>query len=99
VNAEGLKMENKMDKATLLVGTTATTRGLDLEGLTHVFVVGIPEGPQVNGKSVDAYVHLAGRVGRFGNAGRVITVVGSESEGEKMLRILRPIRPVLLPYI
>ena len=82
----------------MLVGTTATTRGIDLDGLTHVFIIGIPEGPQVNGKSVDAYVHLAGRVGRFGKTGRVITVVCTDLEGEKMVRILRPTRPVLLPY-
>jgi len=33
VNAQGVD----------LVGTTATTRGLDLEGLTHAFIVEIPE--------------------------------------------------------
>ena len=99
VNAQGFKFENSaLDKATLLVGTTATTRGIDLDGLTHVFIIGIPEGPQVNGKSVDAYTHLAGRVGRFGKTGRVITVVSTDLEGEKMVRILRPTRPVLLPY-
>ena len=98
VNAQGLNSENISDKATLLVGTTATTRGIDLDGLTHVFIIGIPEGPQVNGKSVDAYVHMAGRVGRFGNRGRVITVVCTDLEGDKMVRILRPTRPVLFPY-
>lgn len=98
VNAQGLNSENTLDKATLLVGTTATTRGIDLEGLTHVFIIGIPEGPQVNGKSVDAYIHLAGRVGRFGNTGRVITVVCTNLEGDKMVRILRPTRPVLFSY-
>ena len=97
VNAQGSHFENILDKATLLVGTTATTRGLDLDGLTHVFIIGIPEGPQVNGKSVDAYIHLAGRVGRFGNTGRVITLC-TNLEGDKMLRILRPTRPVLFPY-
>lgn len=98
VNAQGLNFENIVDKACLLVGTTATTRGIDLDGLTHVFIIGIPEGPQVNGKSVDTYIHLAGRVGRFGNRGRVITVVCSDLEGDKMVRILRPTRPVLFPY-
>ena len=98
VNAKGLNYENVLDKATLLVGTTATTRGIDVDGLTHVFIIGIPEGLQVNGKSVDAYIHLAGRVGRFGKTGRVITVVCTDLEGEKMVRILRPTRPVVLPY-
>ena len=98
VNAQRFNIEDTLDKATLLVGTTATTRGIDLDGLTHVFILGIPEGPQVNGKSVDAYTHLAGRVGRFGKTGRAITVVCTDLEGEKMVRILRPTRPVLFPY-
>ena len=97
VNAQGLKFfENKFDSATMLVGTTASTRGLALDELTHVFIVGVPDGPQVNGKSVDAYIHLAGRVSN--RVGRVITVVCTDLEGEKMIRILRPTRPVLLPY-
>lgn len=81
----------------LLVATLARTRGLDLPALTHVFVLGLAEGPHVNGRSVDAYVHIAGRVGRFGRAGRVVSVVGSEAEGAKVGRILttlgaRPVR-------
>lgn len=81
---------------TLLVATLATTRGLDLPGLTHVFVLGIPEGPSVTGRSVDAYLHLAGRVGRFGRAGKVISVV-EEAEAAKMVRIFKLIgvEPVL----
>ncbi|KAG5647626.1 hypothetical protein DXG03_008979 [Asterophora parasitica] len=70
------------DNATLLVSTLATTRGLDLPELTHVFILGIPDGPTVNGKTVDAYVHLAGRVGRFGRGGKVVTVVEKEEESE-----------------
>ncbi|KAG6911520.1 hypothetical protein DXG01_011822 [Tephrocybe rancida] len=63
------------DNPTLLISTLATTRGLDLPELTHVFILGIPDGPKVNGRTVDAYVHLAGRVGRFKRGGKVITVV------------------------
>ncbi|KAF8078735.1 P-loop containing nucleoside triphosphate hydrolase protein [Lyophyllum atratum] len=94
------------ENPTLLVSTLATTRGLDLPELTHVFILGIPDGPKVNGKTVDTYVHLAGRVGRFGRGGKVITVVEKEketvetedgerrvvvTEGSKMLRILKTI--------
>jgi len=92
------------ENPTLLVSTLATTRGLDLPELTHVFILGIPDGPKVTGKTVDAYVHLAGRVGRFGRGGKVITVVEKETdsredgegrgmvtEGSKMLRILRTV--------
>ncbi len=81
----------------LVVTTLAMARGLDIPEATHVFSLGIPEGPKVTGRSVDAYVHVSGRVGRFGRRGTVVTVVNSESEGsgmsegERMKRILREI--------
>ena len=53
----------------LLVSTLANIRGLDLPDLSHVFVMGVPEG------RVDSYTHVAGRTGRFGKTGKVITVV------------------------
>jgi superfamily II DNA/RNA helicase len=74
-----------------------------LPELTHVFILGIPLGPKVNGRVIDAYLHIAGRVGRFGRGGKVITVVekgepvdeGEEKSGiteaAKMLRILQEI--------
>ncbi|TFK36819.1 P-loop containing nucleoside triphosphate hydrolase protein [Crucibulum laeve] len=71
------------ENPTLLVSTLATTRGLDLPELTHVFILGIPEGPKVSGRSVDAYLHLAGRVGRFGRGGKVITVVEEKEDAEE----------------
>lgn len=67
---------------TLLVATLATTRGLDLPELTHVFILGIPDGRGADGRSLDTYLHLAGRVGRFGRGGKVITIL-EESEDEK----------------
>ena len=50
----------------LLVATPATIRGVDLPQLTHVFCVGAPDTG-----SVDAFKHIAGRVGRFGRGGKV----------------------------
>lgn len=76
----------------LLVATTATMRGLDLPQLSHVFVVGLVDGRRVNGRVVDSYVHIAGRVGRFGGRGRVVSVVEDGDEAGKMLRILRTIK-------
>ncbi|CAA7259950.1 unnamed protein product [Cyclocybe aegerita] len=74
----------------LLVATLATTRGLDLPELTHVFVLGLPCGPSVNGRAVDAYMHIAGRVGRFGRRGRVVSVV-AEAERAKAVRIVESV--------
>ena len=51
-----------------------TVRGLHLDGLDVVIVVGRPNGP-------DEYTHIAGRTGRAGNAGSVINVVSNENAG------------------
>lgn len=62
----------------MLVSTVATTRGIDLPNLTHVFTIGIPH----DGHRVNTYRHIAGRVGRFGRGGKVITVVKDKEEVE-----------------
>lgn len=62
------------ESPTLLVSTLASTRGLDLPELSHVFIMGMPEG------RIDSYMHMAGRTGRFGKPGQVITVVEREEE-------------------
>ncbi|KAJ7596905.1 P-loop containing nucleoside triphosphate hydrolase protein, partial [Mycena floridula] len=64
-----------LNQPTLLVCTPATTRGIDLPELTHVFILGIPDGATGGKRNSDTYVHLAGRVGRFGRGGRVVTFV------------------------
>ena len=58
------------DDPTLLVATLATVRGLDMPDLTHVFILGASDA-----LDHDSYTHAAGRVGRFGKNGKVITVV------------------------
>ncbi|KAF7985290.1 hypothetical protein HWV62_6447 [Athelia sp. TMB] len=63
------------DNPLLLVSTLASTRGLDLPDMTHVFMLGLPRG-----RRADAYLHVAGRVGRFGKAGKVVTVLEEREE-------------------
>ncbi|KAG2369431.1 P-loop containing nucleoside triphosphate hydrolase protein [Suillus spraguei] len=92
VNAHGLDLvDNEAGRAhllskdkdipdenpTLLVSTLATTRGIDFPALTHVFLLGLPEG-----RAGDVYQHVAGRVGRFGRRGKVITIVEGRRENE-----------------
>lgn len=60
----------------MLVSTVATTRGIDLPNLTHVFTIGVP----YDGHRVNTYRHIAGRVGRFGRGGKVITIVNDKEE-------------------
>jgi ATP-dependent RNA helicase DeaD len=50
----------------LLVATDVAARGLDIEGVTHVFNYDVPE-------DADSYVHRIGRTGRAGQTGVAVT--------------------------
>ena len=52
----------------LLVATDVAARGLDVEGITHIFNFDIPEDP-------DSYIHRIGRTGRAGEKGKAYTFV------------------------
>jgi len=60
---------------TLLVATDIAARGLDIEGLSHVFHYSLPKG-------VDTYIHRSGRTARNGNVGKTIMLVVPEQEAE-----------------
>jgi superfamily II DNA/RNA helicase len=80
INAESLHGSNeKMDrkktmedfktgKLQILVASDLAARGLDIEGITHIINVDIPE------RSME-YLHRAGRTGRNGNFGMTISIV------------------------
>ncbi|WP_019635516.1 DEAD/DEAH box helicase [Paenibacillus fonticola] len=53
-------------KLELLVATDVAARGIDVEGVTHVFNYDIPQ-------DVDSYIHRIGRTGRAGGKGVAIT--------------------------
>nr|WP_091224859.1 DEAD/DEAH box helicase [Paenibacillus sp. BC26] len=55
-------------KIHLLVATDVAARGLDVEGITHVFNFDIPE-------NAESYIHRIGRTGRAGEDGLAITLV------------------------
>ncbi|MFC2171852.1 DEAD/DEAH box helicase [Acidobacteriota bacterium] len=52
-----------------MVATDIAARGIDIEGLSHVFNYGVPETPEV-------YIHRTGRTGRVGRSGNAISLVG-----------------------
>lgn len=83
VNPLDIMEQFKRNETSVMLATPNSVRGLDFEGLTHVYTLYLP---------VDAreYVHLAGRVGRIGQVGsisgkggRVVSILG-ENEAEKM---------------
>ncbi|MCA9293685.1 MAG: DEAD/DEAH box helicase [Phycisphaerales bacterium] len=53
-------------RSRVLVATDVAARGLDVDGITHVFNFNLPNEP-------DAYVHRIGRTGRAGAAGKAIS--------------------------
>jgi ATP-dependent RNA helicase DeaD len=55
-------------KIQLLVATDVAARGIDVEGVTHVFNYDIPE-------DVESYIHRIGRTGRAGGTGLAVTLV------------------------
>ncbi|KAF9290807.1 hypothetical protein BGZ68_006041 [Mortierella alpina] len=59
----------------------ANARGLDLPGLTHVYIVGMPSSPS-------SYLHMAGRTGRMGREGQVVTIIRDDGHLEDRVRSL-----------
>ena len=56
-----------------LIATDVAARGLDVEGVTHVFNYDIPE-------DVESYIHRIGRTGRAGGSGLAITLVAPKDK-------------------
>ena len=53
-----------------LVATDVAARGIDIENLSHVFIFSTPSSPEI-------YIHRAGRTGRIGKSGEVISLVSA----------------------
>jgi len=58
-------------KLQMLVATDVAARGLDVEGVTHVFNYDVP-------LDVESYIHRIGRTGRAGESGQAITLVAAK---------------------
>jgi ATP-dependent RNA helicase RhlE len=71
----------------VLIATDVASRGIDVEGISHVINVNVPF-------SADDYIHRAGRTARAGAVGEVITFVSPQEEGE-LLAIERAIGTTL----
>lgn len=64
-------------KTQLLVATDIAARGIDIEGITHVFSYDVPH-------DIDYYIHRIGRTGRAGNQG--ISVMFATAADEQWVR-------------
>ena len=61
-------------RTSVLVATDVAARGLDVDGVTHVFNYNLPMEPE-------AYIHRIGRTGRAGAAGQAVSFCGPEERG------------------
>ena len=60
-------------KLQILVATDIAARGIDIEGVTHVFNYDIPH-------DVESYIHRIGRTGRAGQTGVAVTFVNPRQQ-------------------
>lgn len=84
VNAQDIK-EYTPDSNTLWIATEFTARGVDIPGVSHVFILGKPASPT-------SYLHMAGRTGRLSPKGfaqgKVINLIRENGWAEsKMLNM------------
>ena len=77
-------------KLQILVATDIAARGLDIEGITHIFNYDVPHDPE-------SYIHRIGRTGRAGDKGMAITFV-TPGEHNYMRLIEQGIRSSLEKY-
>lgn len=73
----------------VLVATDVAARGLDIEHLSHVVNMDLPQSP-------DTFVHRIGRVGRAGRSGQAFTLITPKEEW-KLQRIERALKRKIEP--
>lgn len=72
-----MKAFRKMDFQ-FLIATDVAARGLDIEGITHVFNYDVPA-------DAESYIHRIGRTGRAGEKGRAFTFVAPKDKPEQRI--------------
>jgi superfamily II DNA/RNA helicase len=58
----------RIGKIQFLIASDIAARGLDIDGITHIFNLDIPEDPK-------GYLHRVGRTGRNGSAGVAVSII------------------------
>ena len=66
-------LDFKNKKIKFLVATNVVSRGIDIEGISHILNYDVPQDPE-------DYIHRAGRTARADNTGKAITFVNTEDQ-------------------
>lgn len=88
-NREHVLRRFRNETFSVLVATDVAARGLDIEHLSHVVNLDLPQSP-------DTFVHRIGRVGRAGRTGMAFTLITPKEEW-KLQRIERAIKRTIEP--
>ena len=72
----------KAGEVPLLVASDVAARGLDIEGLSHVFNFDVPS-------NAEDYVHRIGRTGRAGKSGRAFTLAATDDDDKYLAAITK----------
>ena len=87
IDRERVMARTRAKEVRFLVATDVAARGIDIEGLSHVFNYTFPEAPEI-------YIHRTGRTGRAGKHGTAISLIGPTEVGSfYYLKLLYKIRP------
>jgi superfamily II DNA/RNA helicase len=76
-------------KIRILVTSDLAARGLDISGVTHIIALD-------TGETGDSYIHRAGRTGRAGNRGVMVTI-GDEKELRRLAKLEKKLGIVVYP--
>jgi superfamily II DNA/RNA helicase len=77
---DSIMLSFRQGKLVFLVATDLASRGLDIEGVTHIFNYSIPD-------HYKDYTHRIGRTARAGKAGKAISII-SPSDHQAFRRVL-----------
>jgi superfamily II DNA/RNA helicase len=79
----------RRNRVTALVASDLAARGLDIDGISHIIALDVPQ-------DGDAYIHRAGRTGRAGKAGIMLTI-GDAGEMRALARLEKKLGIVIYP--
>jgi superfamily II DNA/RNA helicase len=79
----------RRDRVTVLVSSDVAARGLDIAGISHIIALDVPQ-------DGDAYIHRAGRTGRMGKRGIMLTI-GDENEMRALAKLEKKLGIVIYP--